>query len=247
MRSAIAIFVLLTIGTPALAQSEVPPPPPPPPPEAVAGSVDPCTRIGCSGHGNCVVVGGGPTCACEDGYQPDAVNGLSCIVAAGTEKSGEHEATGEAEHLSELGQVEKALDGKELSDFYAEYEANPMDAKSFADYMYEEYRTRKSVAIAGIVVGAAGVAIGLVFYINFFTNLFESETGPYLGASIACFAVGGATIGLSTVAMRRNGRRMDKLDKLRFEERHKAQGMRFLGLAPQIGDNSLGVASGFEF
>jgi len=39
---------------------------------------DPCKGVSCSNHGNCVVVDGNPVCACEEGYAPDEVSGLSC-------------------------------------------------------------------------------------------------------------------------------------------------------------------------
>ena len=40
---------------------------------------DLCDRISCSGHGQCVVLDDRPTCACEEGYAPDPVNGLNCV------------------------------------------------------------------------------------------------------------------------------------------------------------------------
>lgn len=44
---------------------------------AGAGGADAtCEKIACSGHGNCVVVRGEPTCACEDEYHAE---GLNCV------------------------------------------------------------------------------------------------------------------------------------------------------------------------
>lgn len=39
---------------------------------------DPCAGVTCSGHGDCVVVAGQPSCECEYTYKPD---GLNCIPA----------------------------------------------------------------------------------------------------------------------------------------------------------------------
>lgn len=42
-----------------------------------AGAADAiCDKVSCSGHGNCVVLRGEPTCACEDGYHAE---GLNCV------------------------------------------------------------------------------------------------------------------------------------------------------------------------
>lgn len=42
-----------------------------------AGAADAiCDKISCSGHGNCVVLRGEPTCACEDEYHAE---GLNCV------------------------------------------------------------------------------------------------------------------------------------------------------------------------
>lgn len=37
-----------------------------------------CEDVSCAGHGKCVVKGGEPVCACDEGYQADSV-GLSCV------------------------------------------------------------------------------------------------------------------------------------------------------------------------
>lgn len=43
---------------------------------------DPCVGVGCSGHGQCVAIGGNPTCSCDPGFQP---SGTQCTpVMAGT-------------------------------------------------------------------------------------------------------------------------------------------------------------------
>lgn len=41
---------------------------------------DPCGGITCSGHGDCTLVDGEPTCGCDDGYVAD---GLHCVDAGG--------------------------------------------------------------------------------------------------------------------------------------------------------------------
>ena len=38
-----------------------------------------CQGITCNAHGQCVVLDDRPTCACDDGYAPDPVNGLNCV------------------------------------------------------------------------------------------------------------------------------------------------------------------------
>ena len=38
-----------------------------------------CDNITCSSHGNCVVLQDQPTCACDEGFVADSVNGLSCV------------------------------------------------------------------------------------------------------------------------------------------------------------------------
>jgi hypothetical protein len=39
-----------------------------------------CEGITCSSHGNCVVFRAEPTCACDEGFVADSVNGLSCVA-----------------------------------------------------------------------------------------------------------------------------------------------------------------------
>ena len=49
------------------------------PPSLTAREASPCDVITCSGHGVCVMLNNGPTCACDEGYQADPVNGLGCL------------------------------------------------------------------------------------------------------------------------------------------------------------------------
>ncbi|KIG13090.1 Alkaline phosphatase [Enhygromyxa salina] len=42
------------------------------------GDSDPCADVDCSGHGDCVVVAGEATCACDPGYLPDALECIAC-------------------------------------------------------------------------------------------------------------------------------------------------------------------------
>jgi len=43
-----------------------------------AQDADPCEKVTCSNHGDCIVKGDEPVCACHEGYIPDATTGLSC-------------------------------------------------------------------------------------------------------------------------------------------------------------------------
>ena len=45
---------------------------------ASAQDEDPCSKVACSGHGNCLVVNGVPRCACSAGYTADASQ-LNCV------------------------------------------------------------------------------------------------------------------------------------------------------------------------
>ena len=47
--------------------------------EMVVRVASPCDLITCSGHGICVMIGDTPTCACDEGYRADPVNGLGCL------------------------------------------------------------------------------------------------------------------------------------------------------------------------
>jgi hypothetical protein len=53
----------------------------------------PCSGQSCSGHGRCVQVQGRAACACDEGYAPDTVTGLSCLPA-GEEPSPEVDQSG---------------------------------------------------------------------------------------------------------------------------------------------------------
>ena len=44
---------------------------------AFAEQSNPCDGVSCTGHGRCIVIRGEPGCACEEGYEADAV-GLNC-------------------------------------------------------------------------------------------------------------------------------------------------------------------------
>lgn len=69
-----ALSLLAAVTTPVCDPTD-PPPPPPPPPQMM----DACAAVSCSSHGNCTVVRGNPTCACESGYHAE---GLSCVPNA---------------------------------------------------------------------------------------------------------------------------------------------------------------------
>ena len=49
---------------------------------------DSCEGITCSAHGQCALVGGEPTCACEEGYRPEGLNCLGENGAGGTGGTG---------------------------------------------------------------------------------------------------------------------------------------------------------------
>ncbi len=57
-------------------------------------TANPCDNVPCSNRGNCVLLNDQPTCACNDGYVADSVNGLSCVAVgssvadAGVEQDG---------------------------------------------------------------------------------------------------------------------------------------------------------------
>ncbi len=44
----------------------------------IAQDADPCEKVTCSNHGNCIVKGGEPVCACDEGFIPDTTTGMSC-------------------------------------------------------------------------------------------------------------------------------------------------------------------------
>jgi hypothetical protein len=47
---------------------------------------DACANVSCSNHGNCVIFQDQPTCACDDGFVADSVNGLSCVSTGSSGK-----------------------------------------------------------------------------------------------------------------------------------------------------------------
>ena len=63
-----------------------------------------CENVTCSGNGTCVALPAGPTCACDEGYMPDSVNGLSCIpTSSGGGSAGEGGAAGAGGSAGEGG------------------------------------------------------------------------------------------------------------------------------------------------
>ncbi len=53
-------------------------------PRDVPPPVSPCEQVTCSNHGVCILQGGDTaTCACDEGYVADNVNGLSCLAVGG--------------------------------------------------------------------------------------------------------------------------------------------------------------------
>jgi hypothetical protein len=72
---------------------------PPAPASAVSVAIhehhhtSPCSGQSCSGHGSCVQVQGRAACACDEGYVPDTVTGLSCLPA-GQEPAAEADQSG---------------------------------------------------------------------------------------------------------------------------------------------------------
>ena len=111
---------------------------------------NPCADVSCAGHGKCVVKGGEPMCACDNGYVPDATTGLSCqrnLKAASL-------ASSKMQALLQLPQpkrVEEVLQ-RDLSNEYAEYQAGPSD-KSFTEFMYGKYVRKRNAGIGVLVPG----------------------------------------------------------------------------------------------
>lgn len=65
----LSVAVLALAGCPV----EVPPP-----------TANPCDQVTCSNHGTCILQGGDTaTCACDENYVADSVNGLSCLPVGG--------------------------------------------------------------------------------------------------------------------------------------------------------------------
>ena len=62
-----------------------------------------CANITCSDRGNCIALATGPTCACDEGYAPDTVNGLSCVSTSAQGGAGGGEAGSAGEGGGEAG------------------------------------------------------------------------------------------------------------------------------------------------
>ena len=53
-------------------------------PREIPPPLNPCEEVVCSNHGTCILQGGDTaTCACDEGYVADSINGLSCLVVEG--------------------------------------------------------------------------------------------------------------------------------------------------------------------
>ncbi len=55
--------------------------------KVAAQESDPCEKVSCSNHGDCIIKGGDPVCACHEGDTPDETTGLSCQSVSLTKKA----------------------------------------------------------------------------------------------------------------------------------------------------------------
>ncbi len=211
---------------------------------------DPCAVVTCANHGICVIVKGGPVCACNEGYEADPTTGLSCRPTRSIKRL---VPVQERQQLPEQARVERALgtsrgrlDGK-----YQDYLKSNED--TFASYMYGSF-TKKLVAgipILLVGIGTFGAAVGLSVAAGSYDADLDNTNNAYLYAGLACYFAAAPLVIVGSVLTgkgRAGRRKMKKL--LSIEERAAGKRtIRFAGLSPLFTANASpnGAALNFQF
>jgi hypothetical protein len=161
-KSPIAVAVFL-VCFPTYAENQNPQEPAPPNNEAVAPvpteAESVCATITCSNHGVCIETEGKPTCACNDGYGPDTVNGLSCLPvtsAPALSAATMNTALLDAEREAALAKFYSVLPKYPAERSYAAYmrvKAHGVYPGDFNDYMANQFGRKKA---GGVVMAALG-------------------------------------------------------------------------------------------
>jgi hypothetical protein len=138
-----------------------------------------CADVTCSNHGNCVLLNGQPSCACDDGYAADSVNGLSCILA-----SPESTVALQAPVASDISRVEADSSVKAVSALLPGYPTDRMYQRylwlskvgrfsgSFPDFVIERFKKKK---IHGLVLVGTGVIVSALSVTSFAFGIVQNN------------------------------------------------------------------------
>jgi hypothetical protein len=238
---------------------------PSPPPVSV------CSLINCSGHGLCIEQDGKPMCACNEGYTPDSVNGLSCLpytqipsVSAAASRSVQ-----DLEREAALMQFYSVLPNYPVDRDYVRFTRIKDYGRysgSFPDYMAERFHGQKAGGIAVTAIGGALTVAATLFLVigtnedTFIRQCSESymNAGDYscddrqtlflvFGNVFAVASITLYSIGIPKLAL--GSSRLKKINRIRNVKPDAISRIGNLHLSFSQGDrlDTHGLVAGFDF
>lgn len=156
-----------------------------PAPVAAAPASDTCASISCSNHGTCVMAGDRPACSCDEGYQPDATTGLSCLpltpAPAAAPVPVAPVSTEPDRNDPELVAVETALGASRYYQFVS-YKRNLRinSRMSYAEYEYNMAKSKRNSGIATLACFPIPLGVGL----GMFFGLGSIGGGAFVAGSV---------------------------------------------------------------
>jgi hypothetical protein len=165
-------------------------PAPAPTTGAQPAPVSACALINCSGHGLCIEQDGRPMCACNDGFAPDGINGLSCLPLPQTTAVlvTPSVTAQDLEREAALKQFYAVLPGYPAERDYSRYarlKAYGRFSGTFPDYMAGRFHGQKAGGIVMTSVGGALTVAAAMFLAiginpeNFLNSCGETMEGDY--------------------------------------------------------------------
>ncbi len=142
-----------------------------------------CSMISCSGNGVCIEQDGKPTCACNEGYAPDTVNGLSCISQSPAPSSSLNYYD-DSQREADLAAFYSVLPNYRAErDYirYAKLKAYKRYSGSFNDYMAGKFQGQKAGGVAMTAVGGGLTLAATMFFVvgfnadSFFGSCYYSD------------------------------------------------------------------------
>lgn len=209
---------------------------------------DPCDQVTCSGHGRCVLLERGPTCACDVGYRADPYNGLACLPMPrlpATQIPFPADNEGQRDHLETVLRRDMS---RMYASFLDEGEPGPT-GRAFVDYVQQKYQAQRTGMAIMTLLGTA------LFWTPMMALVIRSDhreddqmTDAESGVSAICAAGGIVTLitgAIQWASANRVLRRIRAVD----QAAGRFGGVSLLDVAPirVRGSDGFGLAAQFRF
>ena len=155
------------VVTPDVSASSIAPP---------VESMSPCAKVACSSHGVCVLLKGEPSCACDEGFVPDTVNGLNCIPSSSQQQPTVAKQKANADLIDpSVRAVDRLLPGYPTDRIYQRYLWLTKVGRfsgTFPEFVESGFRTKK---IRGAILLGAGVAVTALSVLSFVFGIIQDQ------------------------------------------------------------------------